>query len=115
MGSLDNIDPDTVKAARAFIAKVASQYDLSGAILFGSRAQQQHRPDSDADIAVLLRGRHGEFVDTKLALADLAYEVLLDTGILIQPLPIWEDEWAHPERHVNPSLLRNINRNGVQL
>lgn len=115
MGSLEDIDVDTVKAARAFIAKAASQYDLSGAILFGSRARRNHGPDSDADIAVLLRGRNGEFVDTKLALADLAYEVLLDTGILVQPLPIWEDEWAHPERHANPSLLRNISRNGVRL
>jgi len=115
MGSLDDVDPDTAKAARAFIAKVMSRYDLSGAILFGSRARRNHRPDSDADVAVLLRGHHGEFVDTKLALADLAYEVLLETGVLIQPLPVWEDEWAHPERHVNPALLRNISREGVRL
>src|SRR3990172_13355940 len=112
MGLFDDVDPDTAKAARAFIAKVMSRYDLSGAILFGSRARRNHRPDSDADVAVLLRGHHGEFVDTKLALADLAYEVLLETGVLIQPLPVWEDEWAHPERHVNPALLRNISREG---
>ena len=115
MGSLEDIDVHIVKAARAFIAKAESRYNLSGAILFGSRAQRNHRPDSDADIAVLLRGRHGEFIDTKLALADLAYEVLLDTGILVQPLPIWEDEWAQPERHTTPSLLRNISRTGVRL
>lgn len=115
MGSLDNIDPQTAAAARTFLAKVADRYDMSGAILFGSRARRNHRPDSDADIAVLLRGPHGEFVDTKLALADIAYEVLLDTGILIQPMPVWEDEWRHPERHASPSLLRNINRDGVRL
>ena len=114
MGSLDDVDPETAEAVRAFLAKVADQYDLSGAILFGSRARRDHRPDSDADIAVLLRGRHREFVDTKLALADLAYEVLLDTGVLIQPLPVWEDEWNHPERHVNPALLHKISRDGVR-
>ncbi|MFP5350084.1 MAG: nucleotidyltransferase domain-containing protein [Gammaproteobacteria bacterium] len=115
MDSLDKIDPQTAAAARTFLAKVADRYDLSGAILFGSRARQNHRPDSDADIAVLLRGAHGEFVDTKLALADIAYEVLLDTGILIQPVPVWEDEWKHPEQHASPSLLRSINRDGVRL
>lgn len=115
MGTLANIDPDTEKAARAFVAKVASQYDLAGAILFGSRARRNHRPDSDADIAVLLRGQRGKFLDTKLALADIAYDVLLETGVLIQPLPVWEDEWEHPERYTNPALLRNIDREGVRL
>lgn len=115
MGTLANIDPDTERAARAFVAKVASQYDLAGAILFGSRARRNHRPDSDADIAVLLHGQRGKFLDTKLALADIAYDVLLETGVLIQPLPVWEDEWEHPERYTNPALLRNIDREGVRL
>jgi predicted nucleotidyltransferase len=91
MGTLADIDLDTAKAAHAFIKMVASRYDLAGAILFGSRARSAHRTDSDADVAVLLRGRPGKFVATKLAMADLAYDVLLETGILIQPLPIWEE------------------------
>ena len=115
MALLADIDADTEHAARVFIAKVASQYELAGAILFGSRARRSHRPDSDADIAVLLHGHRGQFLDTKLALADIAYEVLLDTGILIQPLPVWEDEWEHPEHYTNPALLRNINLEGVRL
>lgn len=115
MGRLTDIDAETEHAARVFIAKVTSRYELVGAILFGSRARRNHRPDSDADIAVLLHGHRGQFLDTKLALADIAYEVLLDTGILIQPLPVWEDEWEHPEHYRNPALLRNINRDGVRL
>jgi predicted nucleotidyltransferase len=115
MASLEDIDPDTERAARAFVAKVARQYELAGAILFGSRARRNHRPDSDADIAVLLHGLRGQFLDTKLALADIAYDVLLETGLLIQPLPVWEDEWAHPESYINPALLRNIRREGVRL
>jgi uncharacterized protein len=115
VGLLDDIDADTEHAARAFIKKVASQYELVGAILFGSRARRSHHPDSDADIAVLLHGHRGQFLDTKLALADIAYEVLLETGILIQPLPVWEDEWEHPEHYTNPALLRNIDRDGVRL
>ena len=110
-----SIDPHTERAARAFMAKIASQYRLAGAILFGSRARQNHRPDSDADIAVLLRGRRDHFLDTKLALGDIAYEVLLDTGVLIQPLPIWEDEWKHPQRYKNPALLQHIDNEGIRL
>ena len=115
MRSIVDIDTETEQAARAFIAKVAGQYDLAGAILFGSRARKSHRPDSDADIAVLLHGHPGKFISTKLAMADIAYDVLLETGIRIQPLPIWEDEWAHPEAYSNPSLLHNIDREGIRL
>lgn len=114
MGSIADVDNETAIATRAFIEKVASRYDLAGAILFGSRARKSHRSDSDADVAVLLRVRPGKFVATKLALADLAYDVLLETGIRIQPLPIWEDEWEHPEAYSNPRLLRNIDRDGIR-
>ena len=109
------VDTDTAKAARVFVERVAAQYPVSGAILFGSRARGSYRPDSDADIAVLLRGYRGKFVDTKLAMADIAYDVLLETGVHIQPLPIWEDEWEHPESYSNPGLLRNISRDGIRL
>lgn len=110
-----DIDSATANAARAFLARVAGRYNLAGAFLFGSRARKSHRPDSDADVAVLLHGKPGKFVATKLAMADLAYDVLLETGIRIQPLPIWEEEWAHPENYSNPRLLRNIEREGVPL
>ncbi|MDI3260338.1 MAG: nucleotidyltransferase domain-containing protein [Sinobacteraceae bacterium] len=115
MGSIAGIDPETLGAARAFLNRVAARYDMAGAFLFGSRARRSHRPDSDADVAVLLHGRPGKFVATKLAMADLAYDVLLDTGIRIQPLPIWEGQWEHPESYSNPRLLENIKREGIRL
>jgi uncharacterized protein len=109
------LDADTARAASVFVVRVAAQYPVSGAILFGSRARGSHRPDSDADIAVLLRGRRGKLVDTKLAMADIAYEVLLETDVHIQPLPIGEDEWGHPESYSNPWLLQNIHHEGIRL
>jgi len=48
-------------------------------------------------------------------MADVAYDVLLETGVLIQPLPIWEEEWEHPEVFGKRDLLRNIRRDGVPL
>jgi hypothetical protein len=46
---------------------------------------------------------------------DLAYEVLLQTGIRIQPLPIWQEEWDHPEAYSNPSLINNVRNEGIVL
>jgi len=109
------LDADTLRAASVFVARVGTQYPVSGAILFGSRARGSHRLDSDADIAVLLRGHRDQFVDTKLAMADIAYDVLLETNVHVQPLPIWEDEWEHPESYSKPRLLQNIHREGIRL
>lgn len=115
MGTLANIDADTRNATLAFMEAVGERYDVAGAILFGSRARKSHRPDSDADVAVLLHGTPGKFIATKLAMADLAYDVLLETGIRIQPLPVWEEEWNHPENYSNPRLLYNIERDDIRL
>lgn len=109
------LDAETERAARLFLQKIAQQYDMAGAILFGSRARQTHQTGSDADVAVLLRGEHMRFLPTKLAMADIAYDVLLETGIRVQPLPVWEDEWLHPERYSNPRLLANIAKDGIRL
>jgi predicted nucleotidyltransferase len=115
MNNLANIDSATRTAIRAFIEKISLQYEMDRAILFGSRARMSHRSDSDVDVAVLLRGHSGKFVATKMAMADIAYDVLLETGLRIQPLPIWEEEWAHPESYSNPRLLQNIERDGILL
>lgn len=109
------IDLDTEKAVRRFLDLIAGRYDVAGAIVYGSRARGTHRPDSDADVAVLLKGGHQRLLTTTLAMADVAYDVLLDTGINISPLPVWLDEWERPESHSNPALLRNIAREGIRL
>jgi predicted nucleotidyltransferase len=109
------LDPHTRLATRLFVEQIVARYDTAGSLLFGSRARQNHRADSDADVAVLLRGAHEAFLKTKLDMADIAFDVLLETGIRVQPLPVWLDEWEHPERHVNPGLLANIARDVVRL
>ena len=105
----------TLLATRAFAARVAKAYPTQQAILFGSRARGTAHDESDADVAVILKGLTGHFIKTKMAMNDIAYDILLDTGIRIQPLPVWEAEWAHPERYSNPHLLHNIAAEGITL
>jgi len=112
---MNRIDRDTEQAVRRFLALIAGRYDMAGAIVYGSRARGTHRPDSDADVAVLLNGAHQRTLPTTLAMADVAYDVLLETGINIAPLPVWLDEWERPETYSNPVLLRAIAREGVRL
>ena len=109
------IDPATAEALRLFAERIGAKYDVLDLMLFGSRARGDHAQDSDADVAVLLRGDHQRLLPTKLAMADDAFDVLLETGIRIQPLPIWEDEWADPDHDSNPRLLKSIAREGLRL
>ena len=110
-----SLDAETESAIRRFLDLLQGRYDVAELIVFGSRARGTHRPDSDLDVAVLLRGEPLRFVDTKLAMTDLAYDLMLETGLLISPLPVWVCEWERPEGYSNPELLRTIDREGVRL
>ncbi|MBK1630056.1 nucleotidyltransferase [Thiohalocapsa halophila] len=39
----------------------------------------------------------------------------MDIGILIEALPLWQEEWMHPERFSNPALIEHIRREGIYL
>lgn len=112
---MNRLDHATDAAVRRFVDLISSRYDIVDTIVFGSRARGTYRPDSDADVAVLLAGEHRRFLSTKLEMADFAYDVMLETGIRISPLPIWLDEWERPADYSNPELLENIARDGVRL
>ena len=109
------MDSNTERSARLFLARVRETYTLTGALLFGSRARHEDTADSDADIAVLMRGTRGVRADPARVMAGIAFDVMLETGILIDPLPLWEEGWRHPERFNNPALIENIRRDGVPL
>ena len=110
-----HIPVNTLTATRTFAKRVADAELPQKAILFGSRARGTEHDESDADVAIIFKGAAGQFIKTKMAMNDIAYDILLDTSIRIQPLPIWEAEWAHPENFSDPHLLQSIARNGVTL
>ena len=115
MNDVTQLPSQVKKATRKFARLVRDQWPVQGVLLFGSQARGDARAGSDTDVAVLLHGPAGDFVDAKLAMDDVAYDLLLEFGVRIQPLPIWESEWAQPERYSNPRLLHNIAHEGVLL
>ena len=82
-------------------------------MLFGSRARGDNAPESDADVAVILRGRIADRWALKRLIIQETYPLLLETGLYIQPWPLEQNELDDPNKSANPALLRNVVREGI--
>ena len=109
------IDSQTLEAIHLFAATISKEVQFKKIILFGSRARQSHNPDSDADLAIVLEEPYLDFIEIKLKLNDIAYSVLLETDIRIQPLPLNLVEWINPQVSPNPQLILNIKNEGCEI
>ena len=109
------LDAGTQRAVHLFLQRLEGRFPVIDALVYGSRARGDHKPDSDADLAVILAGERGDRYKVAGDMAGVEFDVMLETGILIQALPLWEDEFSHPERFNNPALIDNIKREGLRL
>jgi predicted nucleotidyltransferase len=85
------LDDETARAARAFLRRLEGRYPVVEGIVFGSRARRSNSAGSDADLAAVLKGAHGDRTAAALDMAGVAFDVMLDTGILVEALPLWDD------------------------
>jgi uncharacterized protein len=82
---------------------------LERAVLYGSRARADARPDSDYDVAVFLKNLDG-FWHEAGTLADIETDILYDTGAVINALPFPEGSYREPT-----ALMSEIRRDGRDL
>ena len=110
-------DAEVAQALARFATEVERHYRdrLKGLYLFGSRARGDHTPESDADVAVILRDGDWVSSDEKRTLGDFAYDRLLDSGAMIQGWPVPESSWLVPESDRNPVLIRAMRRDATDL
>jgi predicted nucleotidyltransferase len=96
-------------------AQLLSDFDVEFLVLYGSRARGDHSVYSDIDIAVVLStlpNDHNARTDVLLGLGDLAWDIELETGLVISPMPISMAEYNDPELFSNPRLIENMKREG---
>ncbi|MBI5312688.1 MAG: nucleotidyltransferase domain-containing protein [Methylocystis sp.] len=94
-----------------FRAALARTYGerLERAVLFGSRARGDARPDSDYDVAVFLREQEG-FWQESGRLAEIETDILYDTGAVINALPFSAGAYG-----ARTPFMQELQRDGVDL
>jgi predicted nucleotidyltransferase len=104
-------------ALAQFAARVRDHYGdrLKGLYLFGSRARGDHRPDSDADVAVILQDDGWTGWQERRTLNWLAYDPSLDSGLAIQAWPFSEEQWTRSDRRSTSPLIEAARREAEPL
>ena len=108
------LDAETTRAVRVFLTRLINRYRVVDAIVFGSRARLTHEDDSDADLAVILDGDRGNRNAIAQDMAGIAFDVMMETNVLVSALPLWADEFANPSMFSNPDLIVAIRRDGLR-
>jgi predicted nucleotidyltransferase len=87
--------PDEWSALTKFVAALREEYGqrLVAVVLFGSRARGDASADSDADVAVVLADGDWQAWRERRSLAALSYDILIETGLDIQPWAFTATEW----------------------
>ena len=95
-----------------------SRFSPNGAIRFAGwfslSAGEYHRPDSDADVAVFL-DVVSDPIGEQFDLIDQAYDILLNTGVNIQPWVFEEISPSAAGKFRARHLVKTVRREGTRL
>lgn len=80
------------------------------AILYGSEARGDARPDSDIDILILL-DKDKITLDDEMKIADPLYDIEIETGVIISPMIYSKKIW---NKFITP-FYENVMKEGVVL
>lgn len=103
------------KALADFAAAVRAAYGqrLVGVYLFGSRACGDHGPDSDADVAVVIRDERLDRRHETRRLIDLAADPSIESGLFIEPWPFIHVGWSSEATPMIASATRDTRAVGA--
>lgn len=101
--------PEIVKRIQDVLRRVAPD---AQAILFGSEARGDARPDSDIDLLILVDKDRVSLSDESRITDDL-YNIEFETGVMINPKVITRKQWDVASRFT--LFYQNVMKEGVLL
>lgn len=101
--------PEVVKQIKQAIYRTDPS---ATAILYGSEARGDARPDSDIDVLVLLEGNKRN-LHRESEMSGALYEVELSTGVLVSPMIMLRSQWEN--RPFKTPFYINVMNEGVKL
>jgi uncharacterized protein len=110
-GAMDSLTQVEREAVSAFLDRIRRDLPTAmvSATVFGSRARGEGGPESDLDLLVVL---DRDDLPVRCQVFDLAYEVFLETDVLISPLVVSRHGFATLQQS-GRRLGREIERDGV--
>lgn len=81
------------------------------AILYGSEARGDARPDSDIDVLVIVPDGVESFASRKYEIMGSLYDVELESGVTISPLVVKESIWSR----LRTPFTCNVSNDGILL
>ena len=111
------MDAETKAALEDFKSRLQTQFGdkLKAVYLFGSRARGDHRPDSDADVAVILDHEIINVTDFSKELVYVAYNIFSEYGIYVQPWALQHGALEHPENFRAAKLSQTVLKYGIAI
>jgi uncharacterized protein len=109
------IDPETRDVANRLKTALEARLGvrLAGLYLFGSRARQDHRPDSDLDIAVLVHDPALPLANADSELLDVTYPIEIEHGLHIQAWALPADALTGDGVTSRRRLIDTVRREGI--
>ena len=82
------------------------------AILYGSEARGDARPDSDIDVLILLEGERRDLKHEDQLAGEL-YEIEVATGVLVSPMIMLRKQWEN--RPFKTPFYVNVMNEGIRI
>jgi uncharacterized protein len=96
---------EAIKIVQRYLLNVAGKYQIENAIIFGSYARGEQKPDSDIDLAIVFTS-----IDDIIDLQVELLKIRTDEDLLIEPHPFSKNDFE-----ISNPVVSDILKTGIEI